>query len=212
VSLEQRYIALQKEMSAYPQASMVAVSKYTNHANIRLLAKLGQVAFGESRPQQLRDRARLFPELDFHMIGPLQKNKAKYIGRYASMWHSLIDMETAQLVNKYVTSSPLPTLLQVKLGQDSGQHGIPLDRVKNTYEEACHLHNLDIKGLMCMAPKDQNAREVFQSLKTLLFDIGHGKLSVLSMGMSGDFNIALSEGSTMVRLGRVLFNHEGKVQ
>ncbi|MDQ6962284.1 MAG: YggS family pyridoxal phosphate-dependent enzyme [Mariprofundaceae bacterium] len=205
MSLKNRYLRLQQDLLTYPHAQLVAVSKYTGTSHIEELAALGQRVFAESRPQQLRDRAQLFPELDFHMIGPLQKNKAKYVARYARMWHSLEDIETAKRVNHYVVGKPLPVLLQVKLDADNHHHGVNSVQLEQLYDEVSLLTNLQIKGLMCMAAKNQNAREIFQKLKTLLCNIGNGKMATLSMGMSGDYKLALAEGSTMIRVGSSLF-------
>lgn len=205
MSLENRYLALQQKMHAYPHAQLVAVSKYTEVESIECLAALGQRIFGESRPQQLRDRAQMFPQLDFHMIGPLQKNKAKYIARYAKMWHSLEDLETAKRVNHYVNGKPLPVLLQINFDAQSHQHGVALIQLQQLYDDVSLLPNLRIQGLMCMAAKNQNAREMFKKLKTLLCDIGSGNMATLSMGMSGDYELALAEGSHMIRVGRSLF-------
>lgn len=209
-TLAQRYQIIQQQLQAYPAAKMIAVSKYTDIDHIRTLSQLGHKAFGESRPQQLRDRALLFPELEFHMIGPLQKNKAKYIGRHAHMWHSLTDLEIAHKVDQHVSRQPLATLLQINLSDDPNKHGIAIEDLAQTYHEACTFKHLEIKGLMCMAPKNQNARKTFQILKTLLCHIVHEKMPIVSMGMSGDYSIALEEGTNLIRLGRALFHHEGR--
>jgi len=191
---------------------LVAVSKYTTDASVLTLAEAGQVDFAESRPQALRDRARRFPSLKWHMIGPVQRNKAKYVARHACMWHSVEDVETAQAVARHVQGQPLPVLLQVNVGRLAHQHGVLPERLPALYVQVASLDALGVVGLMCMAPKAGNVREYFQQLRCLRDSLADGSLGELSMGMSGDFRIAIEEGATMVRLGSILFGSEKKYE
>jgi len=115
--LLQRWQALRSELDP-GHVRLLAVSKYAPDESVHCLVDVGQMDFGESRPQNLRDRAERFPDVNWHMIGPLQKNKAKYIGRYAFMWHSVEDIETAKAVAAHVHGRKLPVMLQVNV------HGI----------------------------------------------------------------------------------------
>ncbi len=206
-ALVQRWHALKTELDT-AGVSLIAVSKYTSDVAISCLAHAGQQAFAESRPQALRDRARCFPGLDWHMIGPVQKNKAKYVARHAAMWHSLEDIEIARAVAKHVHGRSLPVLLQVNIADVPRQHGVPARQLPELYEQVRRLDGLSIVGLMCMAPRTGDARACFRRLRCLRDSLADGSLGELSMGMSGDFRIAIEEGATMVRLGSILFGAE----
>ena len=139
------------------------------------------------------------------MIGPVQKNKARYVGRHAGMWHSVEDAETAAAVARHVRGRRLPVLLQVNVGDLPHQHGVLPEDVCSLHKNVSSIPELEITGLMCMAPRGSDARRCFSALRCLRDGLADGSLGGLSMGMSGDFRIAVEEGATMVRLGSVLF-------
>ncbi len=207
-SLTERWQALHDEVEG-SGAKMLAVSKYHSDEEVAALAAAGQVDFAEARPQALRDRAQKFPELRWHMIGPLQKNKAKYIGQYASMWHSLSDAGVAERVAGHVVDRELPVLLQVNISGESQKFGVSPDAVPELLKSVKAIPKLKVVGLMGMAAKsqddDENIRRSFRELRYLRDRLGDASLGELCMGMSGDFRIAMEEGATMVRLGTVLF-------
>jgi len=189
---------------------MLAVSKYHTDDEVAVLARAGQRDFAESRPQALRDRARKFPELNWHMIGPVQKNKAKYVGRFASMWHSLCSIEVAEEVAKHVTERVLPVLLQVNISGEQQKYGVPPEQTAALLERVQQLDTLNVIGLMGMAAKrdghgSDTVRSSFRMLRGLRDQLGSASLRELCMGMSGDYRVAMEEGATMVRLGTILF-------
>lgn len=195
-------------------AQMLAVSKYHSDEEIRTVASCGQRDFAESRPQSLRDRAQTFPELNWHMIGPVQKNKAKYVGRFASMWHSLSSFEVAEEVVKHVSGRVLPVLLQINISGEAQKYGVDPEQAAALLEKVRQLNSLKVIGLMGMAAKcnddgsgDESdaARASFVRLRNLRDQLADASLRELCMGMSGDYRIAIEEGATMVRLGTVLF-------
>jgi len=207
--LAARWQALHEETAACG-VTMLAVSKYHSDEEVAALAALGQKEFGESRPQALRDRAQKFPELHWHMIGPVQKNKAKYIGRHAAVWHSLCDAEVAEAVARHVSGRELPVLLQVNISGEGQKQGVTPEEAAALLREVKAIAGLKVIGLMGMAAKsdgsDDNAvRTSFRMLRDLRDQLGDASLRELCMGMSGDFRIAMEEGATMVRLGTVLF-------
>lgn len=206
-SLIARWRELRREVEGHG-ARLIAVSKYAPDRAIEALAAAGQRDFAESRPQALRDRAQRFPGLTWHMIGPVQKNKAKYVGRHAAFWHSVEDVEIAREVARHVQGNSLKVLLQVKLAGLAQQHGIAPARLPALYEEVKGIGKLQVVGLMTMAPRQGDTRAVFSHLRRLRDGLGNGSLRELSMGMSGDYRLALSEGATMVRLGSILFATE----
>jgi len=202
--LVQRYQRLNSEMKE-TGVSMLAVSKYAPDEAVQSLIDAGQRQFGESRPQSLRDRANRWPDCAWHMIGPVQKNKAKYIGRHAAMWHSCENLETALAVARHVNGRRLPVLIQVNIANAPGQHGISPDAVPAFAQALSDVKALQVVGLMCMAPRVGDARQAFRTVRNLRDELFDGSLSQLCMGMSGDYRIAVDEGATMVRLGSILF-------
>jgi len=217
--LLQRWRSLRTELDR-SDVRLLAVSKYASEQAVRCLMDAGQMDFGESRPQNLRDRSERFPDMNWHMIGPLQKNKAKYIGRHAFMWHSVEDIETAKAVAVHVHNRKLPVMLQVNVAGTSHQHGVDIERAPTFLEQLMGISAFQVHGLMCMAPKDDDARTCFRTLYHLRDQFTGGSLHPalhscdlkLCMGMSSDYRIAIEEGSNMVRLGSSLFGpkHERK--
>ncbi|GMR00139.1 MAG: YggS family pyridoxal phosphate-dependent enzyme [Zetaproteobacteria bacterium] len=210
--LLQRWQGLRSELDVV-HVHLLAVSKYAPDEAVRCLMDAGQMDFGESRAQNLRDRAERFPDVNWHMIGPLQKNKAKYVGRYAFMWHSVEDVETAKAVAAHVHNRRLPVMLQVNMAGIPHQHGVEIGRIPAFIEQLMDISALRICGLMCMAPKDGDVRACFRDLHHLRDQLVGGSLRPprlsgdlkLCMGMSSDYRTAIEEGSNMVRLGSALF-------
>jgi len=187
---------------------MLAVSKYAPGEAVEVLAAVGQIHFAESRPQALRDRAEKFPDLQWHMIGPVQKNKAKYIGRHAALWHSVEDAGVAQVVAAHVEDRRLPVLLQVDFSQAASRHGVSPEKLDALFEDVSAISQLEVAGLMCMAPLKENPVSCFSRLRRLRDELFGGSEAHLSMGMSGDFRQAVAEGATLIRLGGCLFDPE----
>jgi pyridoxal phosphate enzyme (YggS family) len=186
---------------------LLAVSKYTSDHAIEILLHAGQTDFAESKPQNLRDRASVFSQAKWHFIGPLQKNKAKYVGRHAAMWHSLCDIDVAKAVAKHVQGRVLPVLIQVNISGESQKQGVAPEALEPLYQALQNLPELQVIGLMGMAAKHGDAGALFSHLRELRDDMQqkYGKVYELGMGMSGDWEIAVREGATMVRLGSTLF-------
>ncbi len=193
---------------AHDGVRLIAVSKYAPDDAVACLVEAGQMDFGESRPQLLHRRARLFPGVRWHMIGPLQRNKAKYIGRQAAMWHSLEDADTAREVARHVEGRRLPVLIQVNVSNEPQKHGVEPDALPALLAEVRGMPELEVIGLMGMAAHQGNARSAFALLRRLRDGLADASLRQLCMGMSGDYRIAVEEGATMVRLGSVLFGPE----
>jgi hypothetical protein len=203
VPLIQRWQALCDELQ--PQGvRLLAVSKYAPDDAVAALIAAGQTEFAESRPQALRDRSRRWPECRWHMIGPLQRNKAKYVGRFASMWHSVESLQQAEAVAAHVQDRVLPVLIQVNLSGQPHQHGVAPEQADTLCRQVAKVKELRVCGLMGMAPKGA-AQEGFQTLRCLREGCLDGSLRELCMGMSHDYACAMDEGATMVRIGSALF-------
>lgn len=184
---------------------LLAVSKYTPDELVQILVDAGQTEFGESRPQSLRDRCQQWPNSNWHMIGPLQKNKAKYIGRHAAMWHSCDEIESAQAVAQHVSGRELPVLIQVNIAGNEAQRGVALDDAGYLADAINGIEGLKLAGLMGMAPREGDVRQAFRNLRDLRDNLFGGSFAELCMGMSSDYKIAVEEGATIVRLGSTLF-------
>jgi len=187
------------------EVKLLAVSKYAPDALVQILIEAGETEFGESRPQSLRDRAELWPACHWHMIGPLQKNKAKYIARHAAMWHSCDDIATAEAVARHVTDRELPVLIQVNIAGNPLQRGVNPAAAGELAEAISRIDGLKLEGLMGMAPREGDVRAAFQQLRSLRDNLFGGSFAELCMGMSNDYHIAVQEGATIVRLGSTLF-------
>jgi len=206
MSNEQELLQRWKDLtSELGKVKLLAVSKYAPDDQVQLLIESGETNFGESRPQSLRDRAEQWPECNWHMIGPLQKNKAKYIGRHAAMWHSCDDIEAAGAVARHVEGRELPVLIQVNISNNPAQRGVAPDAVSELADALSRIDGLKLAGLMGMAPRDNNVRQAFQNLRCLRDNLFGGSFAELCMGMSNDYQIAVEEGATIVRLGSTLF-------
>lgn len=202
--LLQRWRSLDRELGE-AGVTMVAISKYAPDDAVAALIEAGHRCFGESRPQLLRDRAMRWPQCQWHMIGPLQKNKAKYIARHAAMWHSCDSVATALAVAAHLDGRILPVLIQVNISGNPDQHGIAVAELPAFAAEIAAIDGLQLCGLMAMAPQFGDVRPAFHVMRGLRDKMFDGSVGQLSMGMSGDYRVAVEEGSTMVRLGSVLF-------
>lgn len=196
---------------------LVAVTKFVGEAEIRALVEAGCTTLGESRPQQLWEKAAALAGLPihWHLIGHLQRNKAKRTVPLVEMIQSLDSMELATTLDRHAQESGkrVPVLLEVNVSGEPAKHGFAPAEVGTLLPELSRLAHLEIHGLMCMASLEggpEAARRDFAALRELR-DRLRGecpdtvRLDELSMGMSGDFEIAIEEGATMVRIGSALF-------
>jgi len=204
-NLIQRWQNIQDTLAG--NVELIAVSKYTTDDNVEALIAAGHLDFGEARPQNLRDRAAQYPQAHWHMIGPLQKNKAKYIGRFAHMWHSCCDMDTAKEVAKYVSNRRLPVFVQVNISGEAQKSGVQPEKLGLFLQSIAPIKELAVIGLMGMAAKGSDARETFTLLRKCRDNAikVHPKSQGLCMGMSNDWRVAIEEGATMIRVGTEIF-------
>ena len=217
---ETNYIQIKKETEA-KKATLVAVSKTKPVEAIKELYNLGHRDFGENYVQELVEKqAQLPADIHWHFIGHLQSNKVKFIAPFVHLIHGIDSFKLLKEVNKQALKNNriVDVLLQVHIAKEETKFGLDegeLHEILNTNlnHELHELKNIFIKGLMGMASftNDENAiQEEFKILK-ILFDqyaslpIANCQLQILSMGMSGDYRIALEEGSNMVRIGSLIF-------
>jgi len=197
--------------------TLVAVSKTKSIEEILELYHLGQRDFGENYVQELVDKYEQLPkDIHWHFIGHLQSNKVKFIAPFVSLIHSVDSGKLLKEINKQGAKNNrvIDCLLQVHIAQEETKFGFDekeLDEFFNTNLE--NFKNIHIHGLMGMASFTENieiVKKEFQILKSLFekystFSILNSQFSILSMGMSADYKIAIEEGSNMVRIGSLLF-------
>jgi len=198
---------------------IIAVSKRKPVEDIMQAYEAGHRIFGENRIQELIEKQPLLPgDISWHMIGHLQTNKVKYIAEFVDMIHSVDSLKLALAIDKeaFKAGRVIPVLLQVHIADEESKFGFTEDELNSLLDspEFSVLKNLRIDGLMGMATYTQDLdkirsefrylREVFSRVKNAYF-AGSDHFRQISMGMSGDYEIAIEEGSTMIRVGTVIF-------
>ena len=202
------------KVSAHHIVQLVAVSKYTDETDIGLLFELGQRAFGESQVQQLFTRMQKLEELpiEWHMIGRLQKNKInKLIELRPALLHSLDSLELAEALNKRLENknTKMRALLQLNSAKEASKAGVSPDEAADIYaqiEESCR--NIELCGLMSIGAHSDDREEIrrsFEMTRKVFDTLNSPSASICSMGMSGDFELAIECGSNMVRVGSMIF-------
>ena len=194
--------------------TLLAVSKGQPPERIREAADLGLTLFGENRVQEAKAKIPLCPgKLRWHMIGLLQSNKARDAVHLFEMIHSLDSLPLAQELNKSADklAKTVPVLLEVNAAGEASKFGFKPEQLLAELEAINALRRVEVQGLMTMAPwspEAEKVRPVFRRLRELKEEcekILTAPLLHLSMGMSGDFEVAIEEGATLVRLGTILF-------
>jgi len=205
--------------------TLMAVSKTVEPERIRQAYAAGLRVFGENRVQEFGEKAAALNELkdaEWHLIGHLQSNKAK---KAAELFHAIDSVDSLRLAERLDQAAAqagktLPVLIEIKVAEEESKAGIPLDspELENLLRAAPKLENLQIRGLMTVPPFTENpegARLYFRALRDLRDSIAARNLpriqmDVLSMGMSHDFEVAIEEGSTCVRVGTAIFGARPK--
>ena len=194
-------------------ADLIAVSKTRTIEEIQEAYNSGQIKFGENRVQEIVDKqSRLPDDIEWHMIGHLQKNKVKYIARFIKLIHSLDRISLAKEIDKQAKKEGriIDCLIQIKISKEDSKFGLKIEDFECFYKSLKTYKNLNIIGLMGMATFTNNTEiidEEFKMIKSIYDDIASidYKFKVLSIGMSDDYNIALKNGSNMIRVGSKIF-------
>jgi pyridoxal phosphate enzyme (YggS family) len=191
---------------------LIVVSKTKPVSMIEEVIRLGIRDFGENKPQELRDKYDVLPkDLRWHMIGNLQRNKIKYVVGRAAMIHSIGSEELALAVDRECEKKGMvmPCLVEVNMAHEESKGGIAPEEAPAFVRSISVLKHLKIEGLMTVAPYVENPGEnrgYFRALRNLAVDIDREnidniRMRHLSMGMTGDFEVAVEEGATMIRVG-----------
>ncbi|MBC8273486.1 MAG: YggS family pyridoxal phosphate-dependent enzyme [Chloroflexi bacterium] len=190
------------------EITLVVVTKEVGISAIRAAFDCGIRDFGENRVQEAEEKigqlSDLKPDVTWHMVGHLQSNKAKTAIELFDIIHSVDSIKLAEILSRWVEKS-LPVLLQVNVSGEATKGGFVVSGVGAAVEEIRQLPNLKVVGLMTIAPfvaDIEEARPVFRKLRELRDSLG---LEHLSMGMTDDFEVAVEEGATMLRVGRAIF-------
>jgi len=186
---------------------LVAVSKGQPIEKLQEAYRAGHRVFGESRAQELAVKyGAVGPDVEWHFIGPLQRNKIRQVRPAVAMLHSLDRIELATAWMKGPGQAP-PALLQVKLGGEATKHGFEIGAVRGAVD-ACEELGVPLVGLMAIPPhsSDQNeGRAWFEQLRDVRDSLDHQAVRELSMGMSQDFEVAIEAGATIIRVGSAIF-------
>ena len=200
-------------------ARLVAVSKTHPVSSIQVAYDAGQRIFGENKVQEMAEKQPQLPiDIEWHLIGHLQRNKVKYIAPFVSLIHSVDSLRLLEEIDKQAEKfgRTIPCLLQVFIASEETKYGLDLEEARELIFNG-HLdqfHHTSIAGLMGMASLTDNKEQIrseFRKLKILFDQLKVSQLpsnvsmTELSMGMSSDYEIALQEGSTLVRIGTAIF-------
>ena len=199
--------------------TLVAVSKTKPVTDLQEVYNAGQRVFGENKVQEMTEKYEVLPkDIQWHLIGHLQSNKVKYIAPYVSLIHSVDSMKLLNEINKEAKKNNrvIDCLLQFHIAEEETKFGLSIEEAKELLEskEFVEMQNVSIVGIMGMASFTENMETVrhefrvlesyFQILKSHFFKFNH-HFKEISMGMSGDYLLAIEEGSTMVRVGSSIF-------
>lgn len=207
---------IKKYKSELPEnVKLVAISKTKPNEDILEAYRSGQRIFGENKIQEMTDKSEKLPgDIEWHMVGHVQRNKVKYMAPYVSLIHAVDSLKLLKEINKRARQNErtIDCLLQIKIAKEDSKFGIDAEEAKEILNSEAYskMEHVNITGLMGMATFTDNKEQVrseFKYLKSVFdkFKDQHSEIKELSMGMSGDYEIAVECGSTMVRIGSSIF-------
>ena len=208
--------ACSKSSRSRSDVTLIAVSKTKPASDIQTLYDYGVRDFGENKVQELVDKYEVLPkDIKWHLIGHLQTNKVKYIVDKVHLIHSVDSVKLAEQIEKEAAKKNVHVniLVQVNVANEESKFGLDTEETIKNIEIISKFEHISIKGLMTIAPFVENGeenRKYFNDLKQLSVDIqekniDNVSMELLSMGMSGDFETAIEEGATLVRVGTSIF-------
>ena len=213
MSIEHNLEKLKRETP--PNVTMVAVSKTKTPEEILEAYRAGQRIFGENRVQELLQKYGTLPQdIEWHLIGHLQSNKVRFVVPFVKLIHSVDSLKLLNEINNEAEkiNRVVDCLIEIRIAREETKHGLDFEKAEELFRGAGSLKNVAIKGLMGIATNTNNEnviRKEFRSLREfydrLNSGIAKGTLSILSMGMSNDFKLAIEEGSNMIRVGSLIF-------
>ncbi len=187
------------------EVTLVAVTKKKPAAAVREALAAGITAVGENYVQEAEEKRSQVSGGSWHLLGHLQSNKAKLAVSLFDLIESVDSVRLAAALSRQAGEKTQAILLQVHLGEEETKTGLPPELVLDAAAEIAALPNLSLRGLMGIAPNNADPRPYFQQLKRLFDQLPTSNRQILSMGMSGDFETAIEEGATSVRVGTAIF-------
>jgi len=211
MSIKDNILSIKDEIS--DKVKLVAVSKTRSINEIKEAYNSNQKVFGENRVQEIIEKHNLLPDdIEWHMIGHLQKNKVKYISNFISLIHSLDRISLAAEIDKYAKKSnrKIDCLIQLKISSEETKFGLDTRLLEDFYSDIQKYENINIVGLMGMASFTENQQKIsdeFSQIKELydIMNLKNSKIKNLSIGMSDDYRLAIEKGSNMIRVGSKIF-------
>ena len=211
MSIEQQISNIKNEI--LDKADLIAVSKTRTIQEIKQAYNSGQLKFGENRVQEIvYKQSKLPDDIEWHMIGHLQKNKVKYIAGFIKLIHSLDRISLAKEIDRQAKKENriIDCLIQIKISKEDSKFGLKIEDFTDFYKNMETFKNLNVIGLMGMATFTSDIEvidEEFKMIKRIYDNVASidPKFRVLSIGMSDDYNIAIENGSTMIRVGSKIF-------
>lgn len=208
--------ACKKSNRKREDVTLIAVSKTKPVEMLKEAYDLGVRVFGENKVQELTDKYEALPkDIKWHMIGHLQRNKVKYIIDKVDLIHSVDSIRLAETIEKEAGKRGIIAniLIEVNVGREESKFGLLPEELDTFIEKIADYKHIQVKGLMTIAPFVENSelnRAIFRSLRKLSVDIGNKNVDnvnvgVLSMGMTNDYEVAIEEGATMIRVGTGIF-------
>ena len=191
--------------------SLVAVSKTKPDTDILAAYNAGQKVFGENKVQEIVKKQKNLPsDIKWHMIGHLQTNKVKHIASFVSLIHAVDSIKLLKEINKRATQNNriIDCLLQIHIALESTKFGFDIEEIEKVISIAKEYKNIKIKGLMGMATFTNDSKQInkeFKSIYKIFKKVKNKTLNTLSIGMSGDYKLAINNGSTMIRVGSAIF-------
>lgn len=198
------------------EVTLIAVSKTKPNEVLQEAYDCGVRVFGENKVQELTKKMDTLPDdIKWHMIGHLQRNKVKYISGRVELIHSVDSYRLAEEINIQAKKRQIvsPILIEVNVAEEASKFGVRVDETLQLVREIAQLDGVSIKGLMTIAPyvvDSEKNRPIFHKIKQLSIDIHNENIDnvsmdILSMGMTNDYEVAVEEGATMVRVGTGIF-------
>ena len=201
--------------------TLVAVSKTKPVVDLQEAYDAGQRVFGENKVQEIVEKYDALPkDIQWHMIGHLQRNKVKYMAHFVDLIHGVDSLKTLEEINKQAAKHDrvIKCLLQASIANEDTKFGLSFDEIRSIFasKEVADMKNIAIVGLMGMATFTEDEAQInseFSSLKNFFDELkkSNPTLQILSMGMSGDYEIAIKNGSNMIRVGSAIFGHRNYI-
>ena len=199
------------------EIKLVAVTKNRSIDQIQQIVDCGIKDLGENRVQEFLEKYPHFDNVNWHIIGTLQKNKVKYVVGKVALIHSVDSVELAREIDKrsYKEGVVTNVLLQVNIAKEASKHGFEEEALEDAIKSISEMSNINVQGIMMIAPNTENkeylkelfakTENIFHEMMKYNVDYGNINIRILSMGMSHDYVLAIEAGSNMVRIGRSLF-------